>query len=207
MMNKFSALLLGLLISNVALADGVSSIKDFFNDTKSMRADFKQVVKDNQGRKVQEVEGGMQLKRPNMFRWDYKKPYEQQIVSDGNEVFLYDTELEQVTIRTLGKTIGSSPAALLAGGGNVEENFILKNATRKNSVEGVDWVLVVPKDKESGFDRIILGFTGKQLRHMEMYDSFNHITYIAFENVERNPQLEKSTFLFTVPEGIDVVGE
>ncbi len=72
MMNKFSALLLGLLISNVALADGVSSIKDFFNDTKSMRADFKQVIKDNQGRKVQEVEGGMQLKRPNMFRWDYK---------------------------------------------------------------------------------------------------------------------------------------
>ena len=201
-MNK---LLLGLLlISQSALADGVSSLRDFFNNTTTMRAQFSQVVNDNKGRKVQEVDGIMQLQRPNKFRWDYKKPYEQQIVSDGKQVFLYDTELQQVTIRELSKSLGSSPAALLAGGEAVEKSFTLKNATRK---DGLTWVLALPKDKESGFERVLLGFKADKLRKMELYDSFNHITHITFDAVERNPTLQDATFLFTPPAGVDVVGE
>ena len=207
-MNKFlfglMLLTLQLLSSQQALADGVSSLRDFFNNTTTMRAQFSQVVNDKQGRKVQEVEGTMQLQRPNKFRWDYKKPYEQQIVSDGKQVFLYDTELQQVTIRELSKTLGSSPAALLAGGEAVEKSFILKNAIRK---DGLAWVLALPKDKESGFDRVLLGFKSDKLRKMELYDSFNHITHITFDDVERNPILQDVTFLFTPPEGVDVVGE
>lgn len=197
-------LTLQLLSSQQALADGVSSLRDFFNNTTTMRAQFSQMVNDKQGRKIQEVEGTMQLQRPNKFRWDYKKPYEQQIVSDGKQVFLYDTELQQVTIRELSKTLGSSPAALLAGGEAVEKSFILKNATRK---DGLAWVLALPKDKESGFDRVLLGFKADKLRKMELYDSFNHITHITFNEVERNPILQDVTFLFTPPEGVDVVGE
>ena len=193
-----------LLVSQQALADGVSSLRDFFNNTTTMRAQFSQVVNDKQGRKIQEVEGTMQLQRPNKFRWDYKKPYEQQIVSDGKQVFLYDTELQQVTIRELSKTLGSSPAALLAGGEAVEKSFTLKNATRK---DGLTWVLALPKDKESGFDRVLLGFKADKLRKMELYDSFNHITHITFNDVERNPMLQDATFLFTPPKGVDVVGE
>ena len=193
-----------LFFSQSALADGVSSLRDFFNNTTTMRAQFSQVVNDNQGRKIQEVDGTMQLQRPNKFRWDYKKPYEQQIVSDGKQVFLYDTELQQVTIRELSKTLGSSPAALLAGGEAVEKSFILKNATRK---DGLAWVLALPKDKESGFDRVLLGFKADKLRKMELHDSFNHITHITFDDVERNPTLQDATFLFTPPEGVDVVGE
>lgn len=169
-----------------------------------MRAQFSQVVKDNKGRKVQEVDGTMQLQRPNKFRWDYKKPYEQQIVSDGKQVFLFDTELQQVTIRDLSKALGSSPAAMLAGGEAVEKSFTLKNATRK---DGLIWVLAIPKDKESGFDRVLLGFKADKLRKMELYDSFNHITHITFNEVERNPVLADATFLFTPPKGVDVVGE
>ena len=193
-----------LLVSNIAMADGVSSLRDFFNHTITMRAQFSQVVNDSKGHKVQEVEGTMQLQRPNKFRWDYKKPYEQQIVSDGKQVFLYDTELQQVTIRELSKSLGSSPAALLAGGEAVEKSFILKNATRK---DGLAWVLALPKNKESGFDRVLLGFKADKLRKMELYDSFNHITHITFNEVERNPTLQEATFLFTPPEGVDVVGE
>ena len=201
-MNK---LLLGLLlISQSALADGVSSLRDFFNNTTTMRAQFSQVVNDNKGRKVQEVDGTMQLQRPNKFRWDYKKPYEQQIVSDGKQVFLYDAELQQVTIRELSKSLGSSPAALLAGGEAVEKSFTLKNATRK---DGLTWVLALPKDKDSGFERVLLGFKADKLRKMELYDSFNHITHITFDAVERNPTLQDATFLFTPPAGVDVVGE
>ena len=202
-MNK---LLFGLmlLVSNIAMADGVSSLRDFFNNTVTMRAQFSQVVNDKQGRKIQEVDGTMQLQRPNKFRWDYKKPYEQQIVSDGKQVFLFDTELQQVTIRELSKSLGSSPAALLAGGEAVEKSFTLKNAIRK---DGLTWVLALPKDKESGFDRVLLGFKADKLRKMELYDSFNHITHITFNEVERNPILQEATFLFTPPEGVDVVGE
>jgi outer membrane lipoprotein carrier protein len=207
-MNKllFGCLLsaLQLVTSQSALADGVSSLRDFFNNTTTMRAQFSQVVNDKQGRKEQEVEGTMQLQRPNKFRWDYKKPYEQQIVSDGKDVFLYDTELQQVTIRQLSKTLGSSPAAMLAGGEAVEKSFTLKNATRK---DGLAWVLALPKDKESGFERVLLGFKVDKLRKMEIYDSFNHITHITFDEVERNPKLEDATFLFTPPKGVDVVGE
>ncbi|HPV43893.1 MAG TPA: outer membrane lipoprotein chaperone LolA [Methylotenera sp.] len=202
-MNK---LLFGFLVifANLAMADGVSSLRDFFNNTNTMRAQFIQVVNDKQGRKEQEVEGTMQLQRPNKFRWDYKKPYEQQIVSDGKQVFLFDTELQQVTIRELSKTLGSSPAAMLAGGEDVEKSFTLKNATRK---DGLTWVLALPKDKDSGFDRVLLGFKSDKLRKMELYDSFNHITHITFNEVERNPVLQDSTFLFTPPKGVDVVGE
>jgi outer membrane lipoprotein carrier protein len=202
-LNKVIAFAL-LFISQLAIADGVSSLRDFFNNTNSMRATFSQVVNDKQGRKEQEVEGTMQLQRPNKFRWDYKKPYEQQIVSDGKQVFLFDTDLQQVTIRELSKALGSSPAAMLAGGEAVEKSFTLKNATRK---DGLTWVLALPKDKDSGFERVLLGFKADELRKMEMVDSFNHITHITFSDVERNPTLQDSTFLFTTPKGADVVGE
>jgi outer membrane lipoprotein carrier protein len=202
-MNKliFSILL---AFSSIAFADGVGSLKDFFANTNSMRAQFKQEVLDNKGRKIQEVEGTMQLQRPNKFRWDYQKPYEQQIVSDGQQVYLYDVDLEQVTVRDLSKTLGFSPAALLAGGDEAEKSFTLKNAVRK---DGLTWVLALPKSKESGFERVLLGFSGNELKKLELYDSFSHITLIAFEKVERNPSLKPETFLFTPPKGVDVVGE
>ncbi len=206
-MTKFLLrLLFGLLFlaTTSAFADGVSSLRDFFSSTNTMRAKFSQVVTDTQGRKVQEVEGTMQLQRPNKFRWDYNKPYEQQIISDGKDVFLYDTDLQQVTVRALSRAIGSSPAAMLAGGDAVEKGFSLKNANRK---DGLIWVLALPKDKDSGFDRVLLGFKGDKLRKMELYDSFNHITHITFDAIERNPVLQDSTFLFTPPKGVDVVGE
>ena len=196
--------LLSFLVAQSALADGVLSLREFFSHTQSMKANFHQVVTDKQGRKVQEVSGTMQLQRPNKFRWDYAKPYEQQIVSDGSQVFLYDIDLQQVTVRDLSKTLGSSPAALLAGGAEVEKSFKLKNAVRK---DGLTWVLALPKDKESGFERVLLGFKDSKLRKMELHDSFNHITNITFDDVERNLIFADETFLFTTPKNVDVVGE
>ena len=205
-MNKLllSLLVSGMLFSNLAIADGVTSLKDFYHHTNAMRAKFHQVVKDNTGAVVQEVEGSMQLQRPNKFRWDYKKPYEQEIISDGKDVFLYDIDLEQVTIRALSQALGSSPAALLAGGAEVEKSFNLKNISRGDRL---DWVEALPKSDDSGFERILLGFNGKSLSKMEMYDSFKNITLISFTSVERNPSLQTSSFLFTTPKGVDVVGE
>jgi len=182
----------------------MSSVKAFYEQTKSVRANFHQVVTDKQGRKVQEVDGEMQLMRPNKFRWDYKKPYEQQIISDGSQVWLYDMELAQVTVRTLDKSIGSSPAALLAGGAAIDQSFKLINAVRR---DGLEWVSAIPKDKESGFSKILMGFKDNKIQEMSLVDSFGHTTKIVFSQVEVNPHLEENSFLFKPPKGVDVVGE
>lgn len=198
-------LLLPLLFTaQTAGADGMSSVKAFYEQTKSVRANFHQVVTDKQGRKVQEVDGEMQLLRPNKFRWDYRKPYEQQIISDGTQVWLYDTELAQVTIRSLNQSIGSSPASLLAGGADIDKAFKLVNASRKDKL---DWVSAIPKDKDSGFDKILMGFQDNKIQEMSLIDSFGHTTKIVFTQVEVNPVLEPKNFLFQVPKGVDVVGE
>lgn len=187
-----------------AYADGMSSLKAFYEQTRSVRAKFHQLVTDKQGRKVQEVDGAMQLKRPNKFRWDYEKPYEQQIISDGNQVWLYDLDLAQVTVSALSKSIGSSPAALLAGDANIDKTFKLINAFRKDSLE---WVSAIPKDKESGFEKILMGFKSNKIQEMILVDSFGHTTRIVFSDVEINPTLDEKNFLFQTPKGVDVVGE
>ena len=205
-MRKFlvSVLLTSGLLSNSAFAGGVESLKEFYSSTNAMRANFVQEVTDTQGEIVQEVEGTMQLQRPNKFRWDYKKPYEQQIISDGKEVFLYDIDLDQVTVRSLSQTLGTSPASLLAGGAEVEKSFNLKSIEGE---DGLDWVEALPKGEDSGYERILLGFKGKDLRQMKLFDSFKNTTSIAFSSVERNPTLEVADFLFKTPEGVDIIGE
>lgn len=187
-----------------AYADGMSNVKAFYQQTKSVRASFHQVVTDRQGRKIQEVDGEMQLKRPNKFRWDYNKPYAQQIISDGEQVWLYDMDLAQVTVNTLRQTVGSSPAALLAGDANIDKSFRLSNASRKDNLE---WVSASPKDKESGFDKILMGFKDNKIQALSLIDSFGHTTNITFSNVEVNPALDEKSFLFKPPPGVDVVGE
>jgi len=192
------------LFSNVVLAGGVESLKSFYNNTNAMRATFSQEVKDNNGALIQAVKGTMQLQRPNKFRWDYNKPYEQQIVSDGKEVFLYDTDLEQVTVRKLSKTLGTSPAALLAGGADVGKSFELKTIQVD---DGFEWVEATPKGEGSGYERIFLAFKDGNLRKMELFDSFKNTTFITFDSVERNPSLKAADFLFKIPAGVDVIGE
>jgi len=193
-----------LSVSLCANAGGVDRLKEYFKNINSMRAQFHQTVADSQGRKLQEVDGIMQLQRPGLFRWDYDKPYVQQIVGDGEKIWLYDPELNQVTVRELTKAIGSSPAALLAGNNEMDKHFKLKDTSRKG---GLEWVLATAKDKDGEFERVFFGFKGDSLQEMELHDSFGNRTNIVFSNVERNPSLTTSSFLFKAPKGADVVGE
>ena len=201
---KIVMVMLLMLSSFTANAGGVDRLKQYFKNISSMRAQFHQSVKDSQGRKLQEVDGTMQLQRPGKFRWDYDKPYVQQIVGDGERIWLYDPDLNQVTVRDLTKAIGSSPAALLAGNNEMEEHFILKDATRKGNLE---WVLATSKDKEGEFERVFFGFKGDSLQEIELHDSFGNRTNIVFSSVERNPPLTNQSFQFKPPAGADVVGE
>lgn len=200
-------LLLAGLVALVPLpanANGVDRLKAFFQNTDAISANFHQTVLDNQGRKIQEVDGSMKLQRPGKFRWDYDKPYVQHIVGDGKKVWLYDPELEQVTVRDLDKALGSSPAALLAGNKEMEQNFLL---TYQDRQDGLEWVLATPKNEDSGFESVAIGFKGDALQAMELHDSFGHTTRIEFSNLQRNPKLPPATFVFTPPKNADVVGE
>ncbi len=136
-----------------ASAEGVARLKKFYDEIHTVKADFYQVVTDKQGKKIQEVYGQMQLKRPNKFRWNYSKPFEQQIMSDGKKIWLYDTELAQVSVQDLSKALGSSPAGLLSGDDGLEKNFQLLNVASK---DGLDWVRASPKDADAGFNKISL---------------------------------------------------
>ncbi|ABE49393.1 outer membrane lipoprotein chaperone LolA [Methylobacillus flagellatus] len=199
-----ATMVVALMVPWSVRADGVESLKAFFKSTSAMRAHFRQVVTDAQGNKVQEVEGHMQLQRPGKFRWDYNKPYVQQIVGDGEKVWLYDPDLNQLTVRPMSKAIGSSPASLLAGAQDAERNFTLTTVIRS---DGLAWAQAVPKAEDSGFDKVLLGFKGDELQKMELHDSFGHVTSIQFSQLQRNPAIANSSFQFVVPAGADVVGE
>lgn len=193
-----------LTLSLSANATGLERIKEYFQNIQSASADFHQVVTDKQGHKTQDVTGVMQLQKPNKFRWDYNKPFVQQIIGDGEKIWLFDPELNQVTVRSFTKAAGSSPAALLAGGKEMERSFVIKDASRKGTLE---WVLAVPKIGETGFERLFLGFKGDALMEMELHDSFGNRTAIQFINVVRNPKLSADLFKFTPPRDADVLGE
>lgn len=199
-----AAFLLSTLLALPARADGLEKLREFFSSTQSLSANFHQVVRDAQKRKVQEVDGSMRLQRPGKFRWDYSKPFVQHIIGDGKKVWLYDPELNQVTVRDMDQALGSSPAALLAGGKDLEENFLL---TYQERGDGVEWVLATPKGKDSGFERVAVGFKEGALYAMALHDSFGHTTLIRFYDVQVNPKLPPGTFNFTPPANADVVGE
>ncbi len=209
---KKNTIIIGLILSlfvSPAKADGIASLKDFFKNTQTLWARFNQVVTDTNGHKLQEVKGSMQLQRPGKFRWDYDKPFVQQIIGDGTKVWLYDPELNQVTVRALDKAMGSSPAALLAGGNEIEKNFNLKSLSNTANLE---WVSASPKDKDSGFESVALGFLTSgankgMLQELELLDSFGNKTKIKLSQWERNGKIDVQQFKFVPPIGADVVGE
>lgn len=188
---------------DAALAGGIDQLKGFLAETKSAKASFVQVVASKSGRK-QESLGTMAFSRPGKFRWSYEKPYQQLLVSDGTRLWSYDKDLEQVTIKKLGDVLGNTPAAFLAGSGDLEKNFTL---SEPGKVDGVDIVDAVPKDKDSTFQRVRIGFVDKLPKMMEVRDNFGQVTTIVFSGFERNPAMPAGAFTFIPPKGVDVVGE
>ena len=188
----------------LAAAGAVDQLHQFLSSTRTLKAEFSQMVVAKSGRKPQQSSGVVAISRPGKLRWDIQKPYPQLVVGDGEKIWIYDAELKQVTVRKAGQAISGSPAALLAGSNELEKNFTLSEA---GAAEGMNWVEAIAKADESGFEKIRLGFVGADLRAMELYDNFGQTTHIRFSKLERNPQLPAATFKFTPPAGVDVVGE
>jgi len=187
-----------------AEAGAVDQLHQFLTNTRTLKAEFTQVVIGKSGRKPQNSSGLVAISRPGKLRWDIQKPYPQLVVGDGEKIWIYDTELKQVTVRKAGQAISGSPAAILSGNNDLEKNFTLAEA---GEAEGMAWVEATPKASDSGFEKVRLGFSGSDLKAMELQDSFGQTTHIRFTRLERNPALPANTFKFTPPVGVDVVGE
>lgn len=197
-------LVLATLLAAPAAASSVETLKALLNQTTSARARFAQMVLDRNLKVLQQSTGTMQFSRPGKFRWEYHKPYEQTIVGDGTRLWIYDKELNQVTVRRLDRALGASPAALLAGSNEIEEGYTLTNLGNQ---EGLDWLEAVPKTRDTAFERIRLGFTRTGLAAMELRDQFGQVTVIRFADLERNVKLPPETFTFTPPKGADIISE
>ena len=194
-----------LIVPLAAHAEGVEKLKTFIASTRSGQANFTQDVLDKGGKKIQSASGTMQFVRPGKFRWEYRKPYEQLIVGDGEKFWLYDADLNQVTVKKLDAALGSSPAALLSGNNEIERDFVLKNTPDH---DGLDWMQATPRKADTSFEKILMGFDAEaNLALMELHDAFGHKTVLRFSAMQRNPQLSPKLFKFVPPKGADVLGE
>ncbi len=205
---RFTLLLLAAALSLPAsatpAADAAAALRvtRYLAGLDSLRAEFHQSVSDARGQVIELSEGTMMLARPGRFRWNYRTPA-QQIVCDGVTVWLYDIELEQVTVKAADATLAGSPAMLLSGQGDVGEEFAIADAGEE---QGLSWSVLTPLHADADFREVRLGFDGLELRRMVLLDRLGQSTELEFSGIEHNPKLDRSLFSFEPPPGVDVVG-
>ncbi len=204
-MRFWMLLLLALALPpGAARASGLDALHRFIAATASAQGEFTQKVYDRKHKLTQEASGTLAFQRPGRFRWTYAKPYPQLIVGDGAKVWVYDEDLNQVTVRPLDRALGSTPAALLAGSNEIERAFELSDQGGK---DGLEWVEARPREKESNFESIRMGFGSAGLEIMQLADSFGQTTVLKFIGLRHNPKLDAALFKFVPPKGADVIGD
>jgi outer membrane lipoprotein carrier protein len=203
-----------LLCVSSAYASGIEQLKAFVAQVHSARGDFVQkevkAPKNTQGasgaiptlQTTGTSSGTFMFARPGKFIWSYEKPYQQLLQADGDTLYVYDKDLNQVTERKLGNALGASPAAILFGSNDLDKNFTLHDAGVK---DGIDWLELIPKAKDTQFQRVGIGFRDGNLEAMELHDVFGNVTLLTFSNIQKNPPMPADQFKFTVPKGADVI--
>jgi outer membrane lipoprotein carrier protein len=197
-------LLAGSISQAVSGASGAGSLERFFSEVSTFEASFVQVVLDENLDTLDESAGRMWMSRPGRFRWNYEPPNEQQIVGDGQNLWIFDPELEQVTVRNMDESLGRSPAILLAGDGEFDELYEVEDLGPQGNI---DWVSIKPKNEEGSFSQVQLGFESDQLKLIQLLDRLEQITRIILTDPETNPALSSDVFEFSPPPGVDVIDE
>lgn len=198
-------LAVALALPVLAHAAALEQFKSFVANTKSARGDFVQRMVKEEGGKLRtsnEASGSFVFSRPGKFIWSYRKPYEQVLQADGEQLYIHDKDLNQVTVRALGNAIGSSPAAILFGSNDLEKNFALSEAGAR---DGIEWLQAIPKAKDTQFEKIGIGLKDGVPVAMELRDSFGQVSVLSFTKFEKNPPLSGTQFRFVVPKGADVL--
>lgn len=199
-----TAIWLLLFAGSLPAADGVQQLRDFMRSVDGLTARFEQTLSSGDRLQTMRSSGILMLRRPNLFRWDYLEPERQQIIADGRQVWLYDQELEQVSVQTQDKALQGTPAMLLTSGETLEHYFELREAGQR---DGMQWVQLTPLTDDGQFSRIMLAFRDRELRVMEMADKFGQITRLDFQDIDHNPELEDSLFRFERPDNVDLYNQ
>lgn len=204
-LTRWSAgLLLGTAVAGSAFAGAREDLEAFTRNLKGLDGHFVQTVYDRQGQLKETSSGTVALKAPRLFRWEYVEPYPQLIVADGEKVWIYDPDLEQVTVRPQGVEEQSSPLAALVDPDKLDRMFVVEEAGAR---DGLEWLSLTPKQEGQGsFRNAKLGFDGSALVSMQVVDALGQRTEIRFDQWTRNPTFEAGTFSYTPPEGVDVIG-
>lgn len=202
--NSTTVIVIFLLISNPVCASGLDDLQRFYSDIRSYSASFEQKVVDENMKLLESSDGNFSIQRPGKFHWHYTSPSEQLIIGDDKQVWIYDIELEQITHRTSDAAVSQTPAMLLSGQGDLSENFTLEDGGQH---DGLDWVRMIPKSRDSGFTNVRIGFFEGKLQLLEMKDSFGQTTRMSFSNVEENIDIDEEKFVFIPPAGVDVFEE
>ena len=195
-----NGLLLWALCLPGARAETPDLVQQFFSGLRTLQADFDQRVVDSNNQLLQSSQGHMWIMRPGRFRWDYETPYRQQLVADGQRLWSYDEDLEQVTVQAAAEVLTATPAMLLSGDQPLDDVFNIQ-------ASGPDSVQLTPKSDDSNVTGLQLYFAGKLLQRITAQDNFGNTTTLTFFNLERNPELQATLFHFKPPAGADVVGE
>lgn len=207
---RFLLLAVGLWVS-AAQAQGISALRQFSTGLESLSAEFTQLSYDFDGN--QELSRGrVWMQKPARLRWDYLTPYTQHIIADGQQVWTYDIDLEQVTVRDQTEALSRSALSALTDSSRLERYFELVDAGES---EGLTWVRLIPKPQSAGeyedqqheFEEIRLGFIKNRLSQMQIADRLGQSTAIEFHRIQRNLSVDETLFQFTVPEGVDVIGD
>lgn len=184
-------------------SQGEAYLEDFLANTQTLEATFKQTLRTHDGEVLQQTEGEFYLDRPGKFRWNYRSPYEQVIVSDGDRIWIYDVDLQQVTVQKQSAGLPATPMALLEDSSTLHKDFNVAPLDDKN---GLYRLKLQSKSKESDFGEIVVGLDANGLRFMQLHDQFEQVTDIIFSDIETNKKLAKEIFEFIPPEGVDVFG-
>jgi outer membrane lipoprotein carrier protein len=198
--------LTGWLVLGIAQAadNARAQLDAFAKDLHSLSGSFSQTVYDANGRRGESSHGTLALQAPRQFRWDTQGPYRQLIVADGSKVWIYDPELEQVTVRDQGSQEAHSPLTVLTDLSQLDRDF---KASEQGERDGLEWLRLKSRGKDPQFEYADIGFDGNAPRRMVFQDTLGNRTEIVFSDWQRNPQLPPDTFVFNPPKGTDVVGE
>ncbi|MDR2881133.1 MAG: outer membrane lipoprotein chaperone LolA [Azoarcus sp.] len=206
------------LLADSAMASGaVNNLRQFVTSTRGAEGEFRQTVNGNAGQPVQLASGKFSFARPGKFRWEYDLPYPQLLVADGKQLWSWDRDLRQVTVRPLGNALGATPAGILFGQSDLERDFILTEVAANEAMNGGEklaWAEARPRQAagdegvaSSGFQFFRFGFDGKRLQRLMLRDNFGQTTVIEFTNLRLNPSFAPNHFHFEPPAGVDILGD
>tara|TARA_B100001996_G_C18619515_1_gene577081 strand:- start:74 stop:700 length:627 start_codon:yes stop_codon:yes gene_type:complete len=193
-----------LIIVQASSANNNNPLQYFLTDLNTLEAKFFQTLINENGDKLEKTEGILYLKTPSSFFWHYQKPYAQKIISNGNKLWIFDEDLEQVTIKNIDNKIEQTPAGIILGNQSIKEHFVQVNM---GIIDSYDWIELTPKDLDAQYKSIKIGFNNDNLGMMIIVDNLEQITRIDFADAKKNIKLSSEIFNFIVPDNIDIFDE